>query len=45
MNIQKQNTNEPDFWSKLDKRLAWDSVSDQAIFDTVNVFEGCKRAR
>ncbi|MEE9309453.1 MAG: histidinol dehydrogenase [Cocleimonas sp.] len=36
MNIQKLNTNEPDFWSKLDKRLAWDSVSDQAIFDTVN---------
>jgi len=36
MNIQKLNTNEADFWSKLDKRLAWDSVSDQAIFDTVN---------
>jgi histidinol dehydrogenase len=36
MNIQKLNTNEADFWQKLDKRLAWDSVSDQAIFDTVN---------
>ena len=33
---QKLNTNEADFWSKLDKRLAWDSVSDQEIFDTVN---------
>ncbi len=36
MKIQKLNTNETDFWSKLDKRLAWDSASDQAIFDTVN---------
>jgi len=36
MNIQKLNTSDTDFWSKLDKRLAWDSVSDQAIFDTVN---------
>jgi len=36
MNIQKLNTNDADFWSQLDDRLAWDSVSDQAVFDTVN---------
>jgi len=36
MNIQKLNTNEPDFWQKLDKRLSWDTESDQTIFDTVN---------
>ena len=36
MNIQKLNTNDADFWSKLDDLLAWDSVSDQSVFDTVN---------
>lgn len=35
MNIQKLNTNEPDFWEKLDKRLAWDTASDQQIVETV----------
>lgn len=36
MNIQRLNSSDADFWSKLDKRLAWDSSSDKAIFDTVN---------
>ena len=36
MKIQKLATNESDFWSKLDDLLAWDSVSDQGVFDTVN---------
>ncbi len=36
MNIQRLDTNDTEFWSKLDKRLAWDSVSDQSVFDTVN---------
>ncbi|HIQ15385.1 MAG TPA: histidinol dehydrogenase [Leucothrix sp.] len=36
MNIQKLNTNDADFWSKLDDLLAWDGVSDQGVFDTVN---------
>jgi len=36
MNIQKLNTNEPDFWQKLDKRLAWDSASDGQVVETVN---------
>ena len=36
MNIQNLQTNDSDFWKKLDALLAWDSVSDQAVFDTVN---------
>jgi len=36
MEIQKLNTNDADFWNQLDDLLAWDSVSDQAVFDTVN---------
>ena len=36
MNIQRLDTNDTEFWSKLDKRLAWDSVSDKSVFDTVN---------
>ncbi|HIP81867.1 MAG TPA: histidinol dehydrogenase, partial [Leucothrix mucor] len=36
MNIQQLNTSDTGFWSKLDGLLAWDSVSDQTIFDTVN---------
>jgi len=36
MNIQRLNSTESGFWSKLDTRLAWDSSSDKAIFDTVN---------
>ncbi len=36
MNIQRLNSSDADFWSKLNKRLAWDSSSDKVIFDTVN---------
>ena len=36
MKIQKLNTNDTNFWSNLDELLAWDSVSDQTVFDTVN---------
>ncbi len=36
MNIQNLQTKDSDFWKKLDALLAWDSVSDQAVFDTVN---------
>ncbi len=35
MDIQRLNTNETDFWQKLDKRLAWDSASDHSVFETV----------
>lgn len=36
MKIQRLNSNETDFWSKLDNLLAWESVSDQNVFNTVN---------
>ena len=36
MNIQRLNSSDSDFWSKLEQRLAWDSSSDKTIFDTVN---------
>ncbi len=36
MKIQKLKTNDTNFWSNLDELLAWDSVSDQTVFDTVN---------
>ncbi len=36
MNIQRLNSSDSDFWSKLEQRLAWDSSSDKVIFDTVN---------
>ena len=36
MKIQNLKTSDTDFWSKLDALLAWDSVSDQGVFDTVN---------
>lgn len=36
MDMQTLNTGDADFWSKLDDLLAWDSVSDQNVFDTVN---------
>lgn len=36
MNIRNLNINDDDFWSQLDDLLAWDSVSDQSVFDTVN---------
>ena len=36
MKIQKLTTSDTNFWQQLDELLAWDSVSDQAVFDTVN---------
>ncbi len=34
--MKQLNTNDANFWSELDQLLAWDSVSDQGVFDTVN---------
>ncbi len=36
MNIKQINTQDSQFWSKLDQILAWESVSDDAVFTTVN---------
>jgi histidinol dehydrogenase len=36
LNITELNASNNDFWSKLDAMLAWDSVSDDAVFNTVN---------
>ena len=36
LNITELNTNDSDFWSKLQDLLAWESVSDDAVFNTVN---------
>lgn len=36
LNITELNTKDSDFWTKLDAMLAWDSVSDDAVFNTVN---------
>jgi histidinol dehydrogenase len=35
MTIQRLNSSDADFWAKLDSLLAWESVSDQAVNDTV----------
>jgi histidinol dehydrogenase len=36
LNITELNTQSSDFWSELDAHLAWDNVSDDAVFNTVN---------
>ena len=36
LNMTELNTTASDFWTKLDAMLAWDSVSDDAVFNTVN---------
>ena len=36
MKIQRLNSSDSEFWGQLEQRLAWDSSSDKAIFDTVN---------
>lgn len=36
MKIQQLSTQANDFWQRLDALLAWDSVSDDAVFGTVN---------
>lgn len=35
-NITRLNARQSDFWQQLDKTLAWESVSDDAVFNTVN---------
>ena len=35
INIKQFSTSETAFWSKLDQLLAWDSVSDEKVFNTV----------
>ncbi|MGB3918865.1 MAG: histidinol dehydrogenase, partial [Thiothrix litoralis] len=36
LNITELNTSASDFWAKLQELLAWESVSDDAVFNTVN---------
>jgi len=36
MNIKQLNSNDESFWSQLDELLAWESVSDDQVFSTVN---------
>lgn len=36
MNIKQINTQDVQFWSQLDQLLAWESVSDDAVFTTVS---------
>jgi len=36
INIAQLKTEQPDFWQQLDKTLAWESVSDEQVFNTVN---------
>ena len=36
MNIRQLNTQDVDFWSQLDALLAWDSVSNDQVFNVVN---------
>lgn len=36
MNIRQLNTQDADFWSQLDALLAWESVSNDQVFNVVN---------
>lgn len=36
MNIRQLNTQDVDFWSQLDALLAWESVSNDQVFNVVN---------
>ena len=36
MNIKQLNSVDDSFWTQLDESLAWDSVSDEQIYSTVN---------
>jgi len=36
INIAQLNLKQADFWTQLDKVLAWESVSDEQVFNTVN---------
>ncbi len=35
LNIKRLNTTDADFWAQLDRRLAWESVSDDAVVHAV----------
>ncbi len=36
VDIAQLNSSQGDFWQQLDKTLAWESVSDEQVFNTVN---------
>ena len=36
INIAQLDTKQADFWQQLDKTLAWESVSDEQVFNTVS---------
>ena len=36
LNIKELTSNDSDFWPQLQELLAWESVSDDAVFNTVN---------
>jgi len=36
MDIKQLDTKQDDFWQQLDSTLAWESVSDEQVFNTVN---------
>ena len=36
IDITQLKTGQSDFWPQLDKTLAWESVSDEQVFNTVN---------
>ena len=38
--IEKLNTQDDNFWNRLDEMLAWDGVSDDAVFNTVTKILG-----
>lgn len=45
MKIQQLSTQDQSFWQQLDALLAWESVSDEAVFSTVNEISKNVRSR
>lgn len=45
MKIQQLSTQDQNFWQQLDGLLAWESVSDDAVFSTVNEIIKAVRSR
>ena len=45
LNIKRLNTADADFWAQLDRRLAWESVSDDAVMRAVRDILAGVRAR
>jgi len=45
LNILQLNAADKDFWTQLEQRLAWDSVSDDAVNDTVKTIVQDVRTR